>query len=163
MDAGNSDTGNLVLPAGGAHIHLHIVGSMAGVVFALGLLKEDFLLGANQRLAVGKVHFLRHGDGATAALFLGGIAQLTGHFVRRRAGATGIGENVHIRKGAFLDKGKALGKFLLGFTGEGHNHIRGDGAAWEEFSQQRDTFIISGGVVFALHPRQNGIAATLHG
>ena len=88
---------------------------------------------------------------------------LTGHFVRGGAGTAGIGEDVHIRKAAFSDKGQALIEFFLGFPGECHNHVRGDGTVREILLQKADTFQIPLGVVLTLHPLQHRIAAALHG
>ena len=89
------------------------------------------------------------------------IVMLSGHFVRRGAGAAGIGEDVHIGEAAFPDEGQSFGKFFLRLPGKGHNQIRGDGAAGEEFSQQLHALIIAGDVVFPPHPLQHRVAAGL--
>ena len=159
----NSDRAYLVVQILALGIDFHIVGSVAGVEAAVHFLKKHGLGGADEILPVGKIHFCGHGNGPAAPVFLGGIVMLAGHLVRRGAGTAGVGENVHIRKAALLNKRKALVEFFLRLAGEGHDHIRGDGAAGEIFFQKCHTFIVAGGVVFALHPRQNGIAATLHG
>ena len=52
---------------------------------------------------------------------------------------------MHLGKGAFLDKFQALPEFLLRLPGEGHDHVRGHGAAGEVFPQQLQTFQIPGG------------------
>ena len=69
---------------------------------------------------------------------------------------------MHVRKAAFLNKGKALGKLLLRLPREGHDHIRGDGAVRKILIQKAHTFIVAGGVIFALHPLQNRVTAALH-
>ena len=127
----NDDIFNQIVKIFSFRVNFHIVGSVAGVETAVHFLKKYGLGGADEILPVGKIHFSGYGNGPAAPVFLGGIIMLPGHLVRGGAGTAGIGENVHIGKIAFANEGKTLLKFLLCLTGEGHDHIRGDGAAGE--------------------------------
>jgi MiaB/RimO family radical SAM methylthiotransferase len=124
---------------------------------------ESVQLLTDKLLPVSFGHFLRYSDGGLAPGILDGVGVLTGQLVRRCAGATGIGENMHFRKAAGLNKLQTLGKFLLGFSGEGNDHVGGDGAAGEIPAQQKHTFQIPGRIVLALHALQHRVAAGLHG
>ena len=121
------------------------------------------MAGTDQFLAVGKAHFLGHGDGGAGTGFLGVVMMLAGHLVRRSAGAAGIGENVHIRKGALPDEIQTLLELLLRFTGEGYDHVGGNGTAGEVAIQQFHGFQIPGGIVFPLHALEHRVTAALHG
>ena len=70
---------------------------------------------------------------------------------------------MHVRKAALADEFQTRRKFLLGFTGERHDHIGCHSAVGEMRLQQFHTFQISGRIVFTLHASQNGITAGLHG
>ena len=143
-------------------INLHIIGGVTGIILPALFFKQHLLHRANQILPELTAHLLCHRNGRPAPGFLGGIAVLARHLVRRGSGAAGIGENVHIRKAAFLNKRKALGKFLLRLPRKCHNHIRGNGAVRKILIQKAHAFIVAGGVIFALHPLQNRVAAALH-
>ena len=123
-------------------VHFHIIGSVADIVVPVRFFKQHGLYRSDECLPIGMAHFCPHGDGGFAPLLLHGVGMLARHFVRRSTGTTGIGENMHIRKAAFLNKGKAFPKFLLRFSGECHNHVRGDGTTGECLIQQTYTFQI---------------------
>ena len=112
-------------------VYFYIVGGMAGETVALRFFKQDLLNAAHQGVPVSKAHFFRHRNGSSAPCFFGCVVMLARHFVRGSAGAAGVGEDVHVRKGAFADKGKTLREFLLRLPRESHDHVRGDTAAWK--------------------------------
>ena len=143
-------------------IDLDIVGGVPAVEGKVQIFKEHLLGRADHIFPVGSVHLLGNGNGPPAPLLLHGVAQLTGHFICRGAGAAGIGEDVHIRKIALANEFQALAELLLRLPGECHDHVRGDGAAGEGLPQEPNTFIIPGGIIFPVHPGKDGIAAGLH-
>ena len=144
-------------------IDLYVIGRMSGEQAVLHTFKQDALHGADKRFPVGAAHFLGYGDGYTASRLLYGIAVLPRHFVRGGFGTAGIGENVHFRKAALADKGKALGKFILRLPGECHDHVRGNGTAREPRPQQADAFIVPRGIILPPHSLQYRVAPGLHG
>ena len=144
-------------------VDLHVIGSVSGVILPILFLKKDYQRPAHPALAVANTHFLCHGNGGPTTDLLGCVIMLPGHFVRRGAGAAGIGENVHIRKITLTNKGETFRKFLLRLSGKGHDHVRGHGALREKLPKQFHAFIVPGGIVFPFHPLQNRVAAGLHG
>ena len=92
-----------------------------------------------------------------------GVGALPRHGVRRSAGPPGVGENVHVRKGALLNKGQGLGLVLLRLAGKAGDQIGGDGAAGEPAPQPLHGFVVPGCVVLPVHGLQDPVAAGLEG
>ena len=109
------------------------------------------------------MHPLRRRLGLVGPPRLHRVGALLRHGVRRGAGAAGIGEDVHIRKGALLDKGHGLRLVGLGLPGKAGDQVAGQGAAGEIPAQQRRPLVEEGGVIFAVHGFQGPVAAGLEG
>ena len=85
-----------------------------------------------------------------------------GHFGGGGAGALGVdkGEQLHIAD--FLDQLQRCLKILLGFAGEAHDNVAGEGHAGDLFPRVADQFLILPDIVMAVHLLQQSVAAGLH-
>ena len=85
-----------------------------------------------------------------------------GHFGGGGAGALGVdkGEQLHIAD--FLDQLQRCLKILLGFAGEAHDDVAGEGHAGDLFPRVADQFFILPDIVMAVHLLQQSVAAGLH-
>ena len=86
-----------------------------------------------------------------------------GHIRRLGARADGVGEHVHGREAALLQKRQGGGELLLRLLGEAADHVGGDGGVVKVPPQQVHGLPEPGGVVPAVHPMQGGVAAGLQG
>ena len=91
------------------------------------------------------------------------VGNLPGHPGGRGALPAGVGENVHLGKGAGLEKGQRLGKLPLRLPRKAHNQVRGEGGPVKMPAQQLHRLQVALGGVPPLHAGQGGVAAALQG
>ena len=136
---------------------------MTGDVVLLGLFKKHRMDSADKAFHIAMAQLGRMGDGLPAPGFFYSVSQLAGHFIRRRAGAAGVGENMHVRKAALFHKAKTLPEVLFGLSGEAYDHVGSNCATGECALQKIYTVQIAGCVIFAVHSGKDTVAAGLHG
>ena len=62
-----------------------------------------------------------------------------------------------------MEECQGLLELLLRLTGEAHDQVCGNGGAVKVSMEQLDALIIPRGIIFPVHPGQNGVTAGLHG
>ena len=109
----------------------------------------------------GGLHLLRDGLRLTGAALLHGAGALLRHLVGGRAGAAGVGEDMHVGKAAAADELQRGGVVLLRLAGEARDKIAGQAAAGEVLAQKLHGAVKARGVVFAVHVFERPVAAGL--
>ena len=138
------------------------------VVFAVTLpcavsggLQQDGERFPDLRIQIHKLHLVCDALRLAGAALLDGVGQLVRHGGRLRAGADGIGENVHLRKADLPDESKRCGVVILRLAGEARDKVRRQRAAGEGLPQQRRRAAEAGGVILPVHRRERAVAAAL--
>ena len=123
--AGDLHSAHLVVQPLTVRQHLHVVGGVAEELTVPGLLKEHRVYLPHAALQICPAHLGRRFRGPAAPLLFHRLGDL-GHLCRRRAGADGIGEDMHLGKTAGGDEAERLGKLLLCLLREAADQVCGN-------------------------------------
>ena len=146
------------------HIHRdgHIVRRVTNAAAPPVLLKEHREGLSHAALKIRAVQPFRDGGGARRA-FLAHAHLYLRHRRGLRAGAHGIGEDVHGGEAALFEEGERFAELLLRLLGKARDEVGGDGGLVKILAQQRDRLVKTRGIVPAVHSLERRVAAGLHG
>ena len=134
---------------------------MADAALAPVLLKEHGKALSHAAGEIALVHPLRDGGGTRRALLAHAHVHLR-HRRGLRAGADGIGEDVHGGEAALFNEGERLAELLLRLLRKAGDEVGGDGGVVKIFAQQLHRLIIPRGIVPPIHSLERRVAAGLH-
>ena len=143
--------------------HLDVLGGVPPPEAVLLLLEEDGDSLADPAGQPASLHSLGEFRAPVGAACLFRVGELARHGRRRGPLAAGVGEDMHLGKGAALEEGQCLLKFFLRLAGEADDEIGGEGGAVEVGAEQLDGFQEALRRILPLHPGQDRVAAALQG